>query len=168
MARKRKDRPRTASGRLSRAFKNAARDTGTPEQQLKRAYLINGADPQLAATTSGILLANHVISRPQYDAAMVYAWAHAMVYGRPWRQACPLGDRAGIEAPDELLVRAKEVLEDMDGKLTPGQRQAVANLSVFGYWPMWWIAARHGLRTMPGDQDERHDLLTGLTAIARA
>jgi hypothetical protein len=45
------------SGRLSRANKGPAREHGTPEFCAKRAYLIN-ANPQLAATSSGILLAN--------------------------------------------------------------------------------------------------------------
>jgi hypothetical protein len=57
--------------------------------------LINGSDPQLAASASGILLANSFIGRDQHAAALVYAWAHAIVYGRPWRQACPLGDKTG-------------------------------------------------------------------------
>jgi hypothetical protein len=89
MPRKRKPGPRTKSGRLSRSYRGPARDVGTPEFCAKRGYLINGSDPQLAATTSGVLLANHMISRDQHAAALTYALAHALTYGRPWRQACP-------------------------------------------------------------------------------
>ena len=57
---KRKSGPRTKSGQLSKAYKRnpACRDKGTPELQAKRHVLISGSDPQLAATASGILLAN--------------------------------------------------------------------------------------------------------------
>jgi hypothetical protein len=168
MARRRSDRPRLRSARLSRAWKGPARDVGTAEMLAKRAYLINGSDPQLAATASGILRANHAISREQYDAAMVYAWAHAMIYGRPWRHACPLGERDGHEAPEDLLLLAKAKLQDMDGRLTAEQRLAVANLSVFGFWPGWFMAQKQGLRAMPGDERDRAALVTGLEAIARA
>jgi hypothetical protein len=56
---------------------------GRPRSQAKRAYLIDGADPQLAATASGILLANGLIDRDQHAAATVYAWADALTYSRP-------------------------------------------------------------------------------------
>jgi hypothetical protein len=52
--RPRKPGHRTNSGRLSRAAADV-HDRGTHESQAKRAYMINGADPQLAATVSGIL-----------------------------------------------------------------------------------------------------------------
>jgi hypothetical protein len=82
--RPRKSGPRTKSGRASRAYKSPElRDKGTPECQSKRAYLINRADPQLAATASGILLANDHLNRDQHAAAMRYAWAHALTYGKP-------------------------------------------------------------------------------------
>jgi hypothetical protein len=58
MARKRKSGPRAKSGRLSRAYKSPdLRDYGTPEFAAKRNAAINGADPQLAATASGITVA---------------------------------------------------------------------------------------------------------------
>jgi hypothetical protein len=52
----------------------------------KRAYLINGSDPQLAATASGILLADGMISRAQHDAQLHYArWRRAFstCFGNP-------------------------------------------------------------------------------------
>jgi hypothetical protein len=128
MPRRRKPGVRTRSGRLSRSYRAPARDTGTAEVQPKRAYLINGSDPQLAASASGILLANGFLTRSPHAAALGYAWAHALTYGRPWRQACPLGDRTGGERPEELLVNAKQRLAEMDAKLTPEQRQRSATL----------------------------------------
>lgn len=79
--------PRTNSGRLSGAYKTAVRDKGTPEFLEKRAYLINGADPQLAATASGILLANGFSTEDQHHAALRYAGIHALIFGKPWSTA---------------------------------------------------------------------------------
>jgi hypothetical protein len=72
MPRRHKPGPRTKSGRPSRAYRGPARDTGTREFCAKRAYLINGSDPQLAASASGILLANGFLSRNQHAAALTY------------------------------------------------------------------------------------------------
>lgn len=119
MPRKRKPGPRAKSGRPSRAFTGAARDTGTREGRAKRAALINGADPQLAASASGILLANGFLTQRQHAAALVYAWAHALTYGKPWRQACPLGDRTGRAPSDARLVKAKAKL----ARTAAGRRQ---------------------------------------------
>jgi hypothetical protein len=48
--RRQKPGPRTEDGRLSRAYKFLElRDLGTREFQNKRQYLVNGADPALAA-----------------------------------------------------------------------------------------------------------------------
>jgi hypothetical protein len=79
-------RARTKSGRLSRSYRGPARDAGTPELQAKRAWLVNGhgADPALAASASGILLANRLITPEQFTAGMTYAKLHAMPYGKQW------------------------------------------------------------------------------------
>jgi hypothetical protein len=56
--RPRKEGARTKSGRLSEARKRnpELRDHGTKLFVAKRERMINGADPQLSATASGILL----------------------------------------------------------------------------------------------------------------
>ena len=167
MPRKPKPGPRTKPGKLSRAYRGPARDVGTPEFCAKRHYLINGSDPQLAASASGILLANGFLSRGQHSAALTYAWAHALSYGRPWRQACPLGDRTGSAPSDERLVKAKEKLAEMDAELSPEQRQAVGNIAVFGFIPQWFYVDRLRLRSLPEDAREREALVTGLEALAR-
>jgi hypothetical protein len=166
MGRRAKLGHRTKSGRLSRAYQGPARDVGTDEFQAKRAALINGSDPQLAASASGILLANEMISPEQHHAVLSYAWCHAMLYGRPWRQACPLGERTGDEAPDELVELAKEKLAAMDGLLTLEQRHALANVAVFGFVPQWFFTERLRLRGLPGDQAERAALVSGLDRLA--
>ena len=138
---------------------------GHPEFQNKRQYLINGADPQLAATASGILLANGCLTQGQHTAALRYAWAHALVYGKPWRQICPLGDPVGSEPP-KMQAIAKDKLAKMDARLDHKQRKAVADVAVFGFLPMWWIAAKLRLRAMPEDESDRQALLSGLDALA--
>lgn len=169
MARRRKPGvARAKSGRISRAYAGPARDTGTKETQAKRAYLINGSDPQLAASASGILLANGFLIKHQHAAALTYGWAHALTFGRPWRQACPLGDRTGTAPSDERLVKAKAKLAEMDSKLTPDQRQAVGNVAVFGFIPIWLWTERLKLRSLPEDAAERAALVSGLDALARA
>jgi hypothetical protein len=161
---------RPKSGRLSRAHKSPdLRDQGTAEFQSKRAYLINGSDPQLAATTSGILLANEMITQEQHTAALRYAWAHALTFGRPWNQACPLAGPGGGTIPsDRQLEVAKEQLDTWNARLNPAQRLAVSNVAVFGQLPMWFVAERHKLRVMPQDARDRAALLSGLDAIAGA
>ena len=73
MARRRKAGSRTASGRLSRAYQGAARDTGTVELVAKKLALVNGAaDPTLSASAASILLAHDVINRDQHAAAHAY------------------------------------------------------------------------------------------------
>jgi hypothetical protein len=166
--RKRKAGPRTKAGKLSRAYKTAVRDEGTHEFRAKRMRLINGADPQLAATASGILHANGHLTAEQHHACLRYAWCHAIIYGRPWRQVCPLGDRVGGETPDQRVVIAHAQLARMDAVLDYEQRQQVANLAVFGMWPGWFMAAKLGLRAMPEDERERQALLAGLNAIHEA
>jgi len=115
MARRRKSAPkkrggpREANGRCSRRIAHQLVDRGTQKSQDRRAYLVNGSDPQLAATASGILFANGVLIEAQHNAVVRYSWAHALSFGTIWRQACPLARRGeGISpAPDELLTIAK-------------------------------------------------------------
>ena len=107
---KRKPGPRTKCGRIFRAYKDPEiRDHGPKEFQAKRQYLVNGADPQLAATASGILLANGLLTREQYDAAMRYAWAHALVYGKPWRDLPAGRSRRQRAATADAGARARQV-----------------------------------------------------------
>jgi hypothetical protein len=165
--RKRKPGPRTKSGRLSPAYKDPElRDLGTREFQAKRLAIVNGADPQLAATASGILLANSLLTPQQHTAAQRYAWAHALSYGRPWIHACPLGDYVGWQMSDNMVEIAKDRLDQLDRRLTKVERLRVANIAVYGFLPMWFYASRGIGRVLPDDKRERQELLSGLDAIS--
>ena len=135
MPRPRKHGPRAKSNRLSRAHKRnpEVRDKGTYESQANRHALINGADPQQAATASGILFANGYLSQAQHHAALRYARLHAFVYGKPWPHSCPLAHELahhGGEPPEGLLAFAESRLVELNALLAPDERRAVANLAV--------------------------------------
>jgi hypothetical protein len=164
--RPRKEGPRTKSGRLSRAGSRnpELRDHGTKQCVAKRELMINGADPQLLATASGILLANGYLSNEQHSAALKYAWAHNMTFGRVWGQLSPLGEPVGPPSNDRS-GRAKKRLAQMDRKLSDEQRQAVANVSAFNTLPNWFFVERLKLRELPEDRAERAALISGLDAL---
>jgi hypothetical protein len=137
------DRTRSAAFRAYKAPE--LRGYGTPELQARRHALVNGADPQLAATASGILLANEFLSPEPHAAAMVYARLPALLSGKAWPHACPLvralGDQGSVP-PEELLERAKERPEQTNARLSPVKRQAVANVAVRGFIPQLFPAKR--------------------------
>jgi hypothetical protein len=165
--RPRKPGPRTKSGRLSRAYKAPElRDKRTPEFCAKRAYLINWADPQLAATVSGILFANGHLTMAQRDAGENYANLHRLAFGNQWGHACVLDDSSGRSISDERLVKLRRILDAMHAYLTPEQRQAIADVAVFGWLPQGFFTARLRLRLLPEDEREREALLSGLDALA--
>jgi hypothetical protein len=168
--RPRKAGPRTKADRLSRAYKSPElRDKGTFECQRKREYLINGADPQLAATASGILLANGLIDERQHIAALRYARAHALTFGKVWNITIPIARELAHHGsePDELTVEfAQKQLDQWNRRLDPAQRMAVANLAVFGFVPQFFYTGKLKLRPLPSDEAEREALLSELTALA--
>jgi hypothetical protein len=131
---------------------------------------VNGADPALAATAAGVLLARDVITRPMYDAACRYAWLHCSIFGLPTRQLRSLLGRdpgnTGPSLTDEQLIERREELAAMEAKLTLEQRQAVASLACFGVIPPWFYVERGIGRALPQDRTDREALLTGLRAIA--
>jgi hypothetical protein len=127
--------------------------------------MVNGADPQLAATASGILLANGFLTAEQHNAALRYTWAHALTFGRVWKQQCLLGEPPGRPSSDGQLTSAKNALARMDRKLTDEQRQAVANVSAFNFIPNWFYVERLKLRELPEDRAERAALISGLDAL---
>jgi hypothetical protein len=97
-----KEGPRTKGGRLSEARQRnpELRDHGTKQYVAKREAMINGAAPELSATASGILLANGFLTAEQHTAALRYAWAHALTFGRVWGQISPLAEPVGPPAND--------------------------------------------------------------------
>ena len=167
MARKRKKGPRTKSGRLSRAYKSPElRDHGTREFVEKRAALVNGGAPELAATASGILLANGFLTPAQHTAATRYSWAHNMAFGKPWVCTSPLGELCATEPTDEMREIGRYRLEQMDRRLTKAERLRVGNLAVYEFLPQWFYSERGIGRRLPEDEKERQELLAGLDAIS--
>jgi hypothetical protein len=139
------------------------------EVQERRAYVINGADPQLAGSAAGILFANNVIERRHYDAALTYARLHAFLFGTVCRCQSPLGWKLAVqchEPADGLVASAEQRIATVNARLTLEQRQAVANLSVYGFAPQFFFAEKLKLRALPEDERERQVLLSGLDAIA--
>jgi hypothetical protein len=58
---------------------------------------------------------------------------------------------------EEMVVSVRQRLEK--------QRQAVANVAIFGMLPTWFFAARGICRLLPEDEREREALLSGLTVL---
>ena len=160
--------PAAPWGRLSRARKHhlELRDLGTFEGQRKRAALINGASIELAASAPGILFANAHLDQDQFNAAINYGRLHAIVFGRVWLNLCPLVGAPAVAAPCPTRRWSSSVrqrLEKPNGRMTLEQRQAVANVAIFGMLPTWFFAAPWYLLPLPEDECEREALLSGLT-----
>jgi hypothetical protein len=160
--RKRKSGPRTPSGRLSRAYKSACADAGTPEGCAKRRALVGDADPALAASALGILLAHRHIDTEQHAAGLEYGRLHAAVYGVPWS--------TGSTGPDATMDRAEKVkreLRALESLMTTEQREVVANVAARGAIPNWFFVLRLTLKELPEDVRERDLLLSGLSALLK-
>ena len=100
---------------------------------------------------------------------MRYAHAHALVYGKVWSVVSPLArdlPQQGNEPPEDAIVRAEERIAAWNARLDPDQRQAVANLAVFGMVPPWFYSARGIGRMLATDEADRRALLTGLDRLA--
>ena len=85
--------------------------------------------------------------------------------------ACPLSwdlPSHGSEPSERLLVYAERRIVKLNELLTPEQRQAVANLAVFGFHPPWFMAAQLRLRPLPSDERDRETLLSGLDILTSA
>jgi hypothetical protein len=112
-----------------------------------------------------------MISQDQHVACLRYAHAHALVYGKVWSVVSPLAwdlPAHGREPPESAVRRAKDRINAWNARLDPDQRQAVANVAVFGFIPQWFYAERLKLRPLDQDGRERRALLSGLDALARA
>ena len=64
-----------------------------------------------------------------------------------------------------MVVRVRQRLEKLNGRMTLEQRQAVANVAIFGMLPTWFFAARGICRLLPEDEREREALLSGLSVL---
>jgi hypothetical protein len=171
MPRKRhKDRPRTASGRLSRAYQTDARDNGTRQLQAKRQAAVGwtrdkdgkpiGNDPTLSATAAGILYARGVLDLNRYTAALKYRAIYCLLFGVPW----PSNVSSHTIPPERYLTRARRLFlrlagtEDPEtghrrnGLLDRAELQLVSDVCVYDQLP---------------EQARHEPLLRGLSAVAR-
>jgi hypothetical protein len=116
MARRRKhDRPRTKSGRLSRAYMTNARDPGTPELQAKREAAVGSreADPALSATAPGRYYARGLIEQHHYLAALTLRALYATQFGPGW----PGNAEHGPPASEDYLARCRKRLDGIAATL---------------------------------------------------
>jgi hypothetical protein len=167
-SRRNDDRPRTASGRISRAYKGAARDDGTRDAERHRLALVNGADPALAAHPLGVLLANGHISREQERAGHRYAAVRAILFG-PGRPSVS----SDVDEPhtptlrtDEHLEGLRNRFESMVRQLGPDQKVALDHVVVDGKLPTWFSLTKARRQLRPVDEAERAALLDGLERLA--
>lgn len=163
MARPRKFRARTKSGRLSRAGQLPARDTGTPELQAKRSALVGAtADPALASSALGCLFARGHIGKAQHAAGLEFERVRRALYGPPWPNQA-----FGPEVSEDRLRDLRRRFIVMTGLLTKEQEHVVAAVCVFNEWPQWFFNGVLRLKDLPEDQRDRDLLLDGLDALAK-
>jgi hypothetical protein len=77
-------------------------------------------------------------------------------------------EHQGQEPTEDMLARAKQRIDAMNARLNPEQRQAVANVCVFGKIPMWFFVERGcGGQALPENATQRAALLSGLEVLVR-
>jgi hypothetical protein len=162
--RPRKPSPRTASGRLSRAYQGPARDVGTAELRAKKLSAVNGAgNPALWASAASILLAHGILNRDQHAAAERYHLAYRRSFGLPDYGPSLLGGRTGggPGLPDEAVERTRQQLDAMVARLTPEQKLQLDNLVISNWIPTWFYAGKGIGRPLASDERDRAALLSG-------
>ena len=150
-----------------------APDLGTPEAQLKRAALAQGADPVAAAHPLDLLLARGLIDASQHRAGFRYAGLYRRVigrtdvsYGRLYESLSGETGRThdgnsddGDLATAQLSFRQAQAGLRAEGPVVAGITE---RLAVFGAWPDWLTVARPMART----QRELDLLRRGLHRLA--
>jgi hypothetical protein len=129
MARRpRRDRPRTKSGRLSRAYATSCRDLGTSELQAKRLAAVGpGNDPVLSATIAGRYWARGLIDQEQYVRALEVRQLYVSQFGPGW----PSNAERGDPASEKYLLRCRRKLERIARALGREAFLLVRDFSVF-------------------------------------
>ena len=189
MARKRKPGPRTKSGRLSRAYKAEARDHGTAEVQAKRIALVGEADPALAASALGVLLARGLLdvkdrpemARDRYHAGLRYRELRSAIFPPIWPNS-PVGPainedrRAKIERefrsivgnwqPETQWSKERPAPHELfiPGLLTRDQIRIVERVAIYEWIPTWAFLAQG--KWLNVDVAEHDVLLSGLDALS--
>lgn len=172
--RKKKQGPRTASGKPSRAWQTIARDFGTLELQRKRRELVGeNADPDLSATAVGVLYAHGCldecdhdgkpipdVGQERYNAALRYATLAAAIYGPRWP-----GNGSGREIAEVDWIELKLALERIERRLSYLQRQSLDRTVRANWQPTWFQMQRLGKPLTTEDELERQELISALDAI---
>ncbi|MBK8159449.1 MAG: hypothetical protein IPK59_12020 [Rhodospirillaceae bacterium] len=141
----------TRRGRPKRVVANdngpdaRGRDLGTPEAQLKRAFLAQGADPVASAHPLDLLLARGFIDAAMHRAGFRYAGLYRQIIGRTEVSYGRLYD--GLSGDGRSSGDAGEVADLADRQRSFRQAQMrlraegpvvaglTERLSVFGVWP---------------------------------
>ncbi len=116
-------------------------DFGTPEQQQKRALLVQGGDPVLASSPLGVCYARKLIGRSDYFAGLKYAKLYRRCISRPTQartanltrrsRGLPPVDKKAEER-SETTYRAVKNLLLKEGRAACRVTEAV---TVFEQWP---------------------------------
>jgi hypothetical protein len=151
-----------------------APDLGTPEAQLKRAALAQGADPVAAAHPLDLLLARGLIDASLHRAGFRYAGLYRRVigrtdvsYGRLYEGLSGEGGRSRHDSGDDsdlaaaqLSFRQAQAALRAVGPVVAGITE---RLAVFGAWPDWLAVAS---RPMARSQRELDLLRRGLQRLS--
>jgi hypothetical protein len=176
--RRRKPGPRYPCGKHRAPAEAKAVDRGTPEQQDRRAWLVQGGRLELAAYPLGVLLANGAISEDEHKAGCRYAWLYRLAFGRVSIAAASyelLGDGASYHEDEAWLRDRAAELSRLQSALgcfmTPtGPKTAIGRqvkrlvdeLAVFGKAPRWMLPVAPG----PGDCRDAELFLAGIRRLA--
>jgi hypothetical protein len=118
---------------------------------------------------------NGHLEQRHFSAAINYARLHTLVFGRQGPTPCPLSKhlpwQGGFTPDEDGIGAAERKLIRLNGLLTDAQKQVIGNICVFGHLPHWFYMGkfrRLRWRTFPEDEQERCDLLGGLSILAKA
>ncbi|SLN31952.1 hypothetical protein [Oceanibacterium hippocampi] len=174
--RPRKSGLREPNGRLALV----AEDRGTVENQRRRAWLAQGADPALTSYPLGILLANDAISDAQHQAGCRYAWLFSIAIGRASTAAqsfdrlergtrrIPTGALEAMEptSSDDWRAAREREFREAAAELVSTGRQVKALIDetvIYQHCPRWLFPK------IPTNTDvtEARALLLGLDTLGR-
>lgn len=162
----------TAPTRRGRpALAKPAKDLGTPELIIRRRLAVGDADPALATTPLGIMLARDLIDLDMHQAGETYRRLYGSATGRA--RDCGL-DPMGSGGDDEALARITEQFLGMTGRLKrlgASVLREIVNVAVFQERPVWLMFAlhnphKHVWRVVRHHQDYMN-LTDGLKELAR-
>jgi len=136
-------------------------DFGTPEQQQKRALLVQGGDPVLASSPLGVCYARKLIGRCDYFAGLKYAQMYRRAVSRPTQaRTANLSRRSRGLAPVDKKAEARSEKTYLDAKnllLKEGREpcRVTEGITVFEQWPYFIQAGLSRLDVDSGQMKSR-------------